>query len=162
VLPERVVNGKSMSRKIEFDGEMPDEMTPDEKMNMSFELLQKGDETKMDICKVNPTLFRKMKFMIKVQPEALFPKSDSLNKALMLEEYGAAMMNPLTNKESITRDLLLGAYDATKDDPDAYMQAPQAQMGGAPGAPMGGPQGGSAAMKAEPGQPSIQELAGKL
>lgn len=158
VLPERVVNGKNMSRKIEFDGDMPDEMTPDEKLKMSFDLLEKGDETKMDICKVNPTLFRKMKFMIKVQPEALFPKSDSLNKALMLEEYAQAMMNPLTNKESITRDLLLGAYDATKDDPDAYMQAPQQQMGGMQPAL----EGGGAAMKAEPGQPSVQELAGKL
>lgn len=141
VIPERKVNGKTVSRKIEFDGEMPDEMTEEEKLDKSFELLSEEELQGMQIYKVNPTLFRKMKYMLRVQPEALFPKSDSLQKALMLEEYALAMNNPLTAKEAITRDLLLGAFDKTKDDPEEYMMKPDpmAGMAGGMGGAMGDP-----------------------
>lgn len=170
VLPEKTIDGKKKSRVIRLDGELPDEMTDDELMEKSMEIKQEefklGDNAQ--ICLVNPTLFRKMKYKVKVVPEALFPKSDALKKALNLEGYALAMNNPLTNKEAITRDLLLSSFDQTKDDPDKYLMQPQA---GADGAILGAeatggkppmPEQGRSAILATEGASKTADLTSKL
>lgn len=128
ILPDKNVEGKSKTRQIEFDLEMPMEpITKEEKLDMSYDILDREIELdeKTEICKVNPTLFRKLKFKIRIAPEAALPKSDTLMKAMQLEEYALAMANPLTNKEAITRDLLLGSFEKTRDDTDKYMMKPE-------------------------------------
>jgi len=128
LLPEKMVNGKSKTRKIEFDQSLPSMMTSDEHMAMSQDLAEseiKDLDDKMQIYKVNPELFRKLKFRLVITPEAVSPRSDALKRAMMLEAYDRAIANPITEKEAITRDLLFGAYEETKSDTDKYIMKTQ-------------------------------------
>ncbi len=140
LLPEKTIDGKTKTRKIDFDMELPDEMTEDEEMGMSLDVYKEEQKYSDDtqIMKVNPSLFRKLKFRVVVKPEAVTPKSDLLKKAMNLELYGLAIANPLSNQESITRDALFGSFDLTKDDPEKYMKKEEEMMAeaemGAPGA----------------------------
>jgi hypothetical protein len=149
LLPDKNIEGKTRSRKIEFDMSLPEEGTEEGMMEVSQNLVSQeedmGDEVR--IYKVNPTLFRDMKFKVVVSPEAIVPKSDAVQKALMLEEYGMAIANPLVDAASVTRDLLLGAFDKTKNDPDKYMKQAGAQ---APQAPQALEQGGLAEQMTRP------------
>ena len=169
VLPDKTIDGKKKSRVIRFDGELPDEMTEEEIEEMSMEIKKEqyklGDNAQ--ICLVNPSIFRKIKYKIRIIPEALFPKSDALKKALNLEGYALAMNNPLTNKEAITRDMLLSSFDQTKDDPDKYLQQPetspdaailgQESQGKAPT-----PEQGRSSVLATEGADKIADLTGTL
>lgn len=169
LLPEKTIDGKTKSRRIEFDMELPDEMTDEDKMNRSQELNDKQRELNdnVQIYKVNPKLFRALKFKVSVQPEAISPKSDALKKALSLEAYGLAIANPMVNVEAVTRDLLFGAFDTTKDDPERYMKSKEELMAaqqppGAPGAPQTGGQDIAGMMAADSGAQGLnQSIAAK-
>jgi hypothetical protein len=142
ILPDKTIDGKTKSKRIEFDMELPDEMTKEQQFDLSAGVAKEEQEMddKTQIFKVNPTLFRELQFRTVVRPEAISPKSDILEKALNLEEYALGMQNELVNKEAITRDLLLGSFDKTKTDPDKYMVQPE-MMGAVPGMPGEAPQG---------------------
>ncbi len=120
-------DGKKRSQKIEFDLNMPEEMTKEEALNESFSILERegGLDSDIEIFRVNPSVFRKLKFVLRVVPDQITPPSDALQKALNLELYDRAMLNPLTNKESVTKDILFGSYDKTKGDVSKYMTNPQ-------------------------------------
>ena len=133
LLPEQTIDGKAKTRRIEFDMEMPEEGTEEDFMKTSAAISKRQREMgdKVQILKVNPGLFRKLKFKIMVSPDFLLPKSDAMRKAEKLEQYALAIVNPLTKKDAVTRDLLFGAFDETKDDPDKYigeMEAPEGAM----------------------------------
>lgn len=136
LLPEKNVKGKTKTKKIEFDMNLPDEGTDQQFMEISQKLADRQEklDNSMQLYKVNPTLFRSLKFRCVVTPEAITPKSDTLRSALMLEEYAHAQMNPLIDQEAVTRELLLGAYEETKNDPDKFM-AKQPPAGAAPVTP---------------------------
>jgi hypothetical protein len=38
-----------------------------------------------------------------------------------LEAYDRAMQSPVANQEALYKDLLLGSYEKTKDNPDKYI-----------------------------------------
>lgn len=134
ILPGKSVDGKTKTRKIDFDLDLPDEPTPQEEYDkMEFDLLDKegGMDGKMRIYKVNPTLFRRLKYKVKVTPDLVTPTSENVKKAMNLEAYDRAIANPLIDQEAVTRELLLGSYEATKDDPDKFIsKAPVAQQNG--------------------------------
>ncbi len=162
IIPEKTIDGKTKSRRIEFDMGMPDELTKNELMEMSQEIDDSERELNdnVQIYKVNPTLFRNLKFKLSIQPEAISPKSDALKKALMLEEYGLAVANPLVNIEAVTRDLLFGAFDLTKDNPERYMKKPEEMAPQVPGAPQTGGQDIQGAMAADQGLPGLEQSIG--
>lgn len=126
-LNNRKSNGKMKTRKIQFDMDMKDEMTQDEALNKSFSILEEegGLDSDKEIFKVNPTLFRKSKFLFRVYPEMIVPPSDRVKKAFNLEEYDRAVQNPLADQEAIYKDLLLGSYDTTMDNVDKYVKKEQ-------------------------------------
>jgi hypothetical protein len=125
VLPNKDVEGKQKTRRIQFDANLPEEGTELDLMMLQEKMVKEEDKTDMQLIKVNPKLFRELQFKCYVVPEAVLPKSDALKKALQLEEYALAIQNPITNKESVTRDLLFGSFEATMRDPDKYMMKPQ-------------------------------------
>lgn len=121
LLPERQTEGGKKTRKIKFDGQMKDEMSDDEFLKESYKVLEEdGDET--EVYKVNPALFRNLKYQLKVTPDVMNPISEELERALALEEYDRAIQNPLIDQEKITRDLLLSIYPKTKGNPDEYIK----------------------------------------
>jgi hypothetical protein len=130
-LYDKMARGKSKTRKIKFDLNMPEGMiTPKELKAESYKVLEEqgGPESKTEIYKVNPTLIRKLKYFVVITPDILNPLSADLNKAYRLEEYDRMIQNPLADQEEAYR-FLLGAYSETKRDPDKFIAKPQGEMG---------------------------------
>jgi hypothetical protein len=115
--------GRTKTRRIEFDSELPDEpQTPAKKLNHSYKILkeQGGIDSKQELYRVNPRLFRDLDFTCVLSPDVLNPHSEDLERAFMLDEYDRAIKNPLLDQEQVTRDFLLAAYHKSKKDPDKY------------------------------------------
>lgn len=120
--------GKSDQKKIEFTNEVPDKpISGDQAMTLSYKVLDQQQRTGMEIYKVNPALFRELKYQLVISPDVLHPRSDDLERAMKLELYDRAIMNPMINQESALKDFLLGAYKDVKK-PEDYIQKPQPQM----------------------------------
>lgn len=134
-------NGKQ--NKIEFDANMPDEMSEEEKLEMSWALVKKQGSFKSDttLWKVNPVLFRDHKFKFAVDADVLNPRSAELSRAFDLETYDRAVASPVADQENLFKDLLMASNPRTERDPDRYiMKAQPAQPGmteanGQPGTP---------------------------
>ena len=120
----------SKTRKIKFDNELPEgEVSKKDLLMESFKVLQEqgGVESKMELYKVNPALIRDLKYMVTVSADVLNPMSEELERAFKLEEYDRAIQNPLLDQEEVTKTFLLGAYPASKKDPDKFMAKNQQQ-----------------------------------
>jgi hypothetical protein len=141
-VPEPGTTGKR--NKISFDSNMPDTMTDEEKMDMSWKLLlaQGGTKSNTTLWKVNPILFREYKYMYTVDSDVLNPRSAELTRAFDLETYDRAILSPIADQEGLYKDLLMGSNPKTARDPEKYVmkQAPVT-----PGAPQTPPETGSLA-----------------
>lgn len=113
--------------KIQFDAEMPETMTDDEKMDMSFKLLeaQGGLKSDMTLWKVNPIKFRDYKYTFTVDGDVLNPRSADLTRTMDIETYNLAVANPIADQERIYKDLLMSTNPKTARDPDAYVAKQQ-------------------------------------
>lgn len=134
LIRDKNIGGINKSRRIRFDGNIPSMLPKEEIRDMQFGLMhqQKELNDNTEIMIVNPGIFRSLKYHLKIEPEALLPKSDATQKALMLEQYAMGKQDPNLNQKSMTRELFLGAYDKTKDDPDRFMVEDQNQPGQQP------------------------------
>ena len=117
------------TKKIKFDGTLPSEkISGEKKMDLSFETLKMQGEGE-ELYRVNPELFRNFKFMCGINPDIKNPQSEELERAMNLETYDRALMNPMANQEEIFKTLLLSTNPKTKKDPDKYTTKPQPMMG---------------------------------
>lgn len=118
------VNGKGAekNKRIEFDKNMPDEMDDEDHMQASYDLLIQEEEKNMEIVKVNPGLFRELKYKVTVSPDVLNPRSEDLERAYSLEEYDRMVAAPpgMFDPEE-TAKLLLSSSPKTKSDPEKYL-----------------------------------------
>ncbi len=126
--------------KIQFDANLPDTMTDDEKLDMSYKLLmaQGGMKSDTKLWKVNPIKFRSYKYAFTVDGDVLNPRSADLTRAMDIETYDRAIASPVADQEKLFKDLLLSTNPKTSRDPDSYVAkaTPTAQPG-----PMGIPEG---------------------
>lgn len=150
ILPEKNINGKSTTKKIQFmdPSSMQDIKSPDDYMDKSYELLDEegGPDANKKIYQVNPQKFRQLKYLVQVDIDELESKSKTLEKALNLEFYDRAIQNAYVDQEAITRDFLVGAFKP--GEADKYMK--KQQPGGTPSAGQVGPDG-------QPIQPNQQK-----
>lgn len=124
---DKNTNGGSRNRKIVFDASLPSKpMTESEKLDQSFKVLkeQGGVNSKTSLYKVNPELFRNLKYSIVISPDVLNPRSEDLERAFNLEAYDRLIANPLANQEETLR-LMLTTNHITKKDPDKYIAQQQ-------------------------------------
>lgn len=149
--------------KIQFDGNMPETMTDDEKMAMSYKLLEAQGGIKSDITlwKANPILFREYKYQFTVDSDVLNPRSADLIRAFDLETYDRAIASPVADQEKIYTDLLMASNPKTAKDPKSYVAQQPAPQPGQMGLPMGNTPGGAQQMPQQQGKPA-QSTAGKL
>lgn len=124
LLPDKVTPSGTKNRRIIFDSGLPDDMMSDEEMRkISFKILEEegGLGSKNEIFRVNPSLFRNLKYETILSPDVLNPISEDLERAFMLEEYDRAIQNPHLDQEQVTKDFLLGAYPKSRRDPEKYL-----------------------------------------
>ena len=116
--------------KISFDGKMPDDMTEDEKMEMSWELLkaQGGINSKTTLWNVNPSIFRKFNFKFAVDADVLNPRSAELERAYDIETYDRAIASPVADQQKIFTDLLMSSNPKTARNPESYVMKQQPQQ----------------------------------
>ena len=143
--------------KISFDANLLDTMTDEEKMDMSFKLLeaQGGMKSNTTIWKVNPTLFREHKYMFAIDSDVLNPRSAELSRAFDLETYDRAINSPVADQEALYKHLLMGSNPKTARNPDEYVMKQQLPTGEA-SAINPATQGGSIA---KPNAPILNEKA---
>ena len=130
-------NGQN--KKVIFDKDMSDEMSDDEYLDASYALLGEEGKKEMQISRVNPSIFRELKYMVTISPDILNPRSTDLERAFDLETYDRMIANPtgIFDPEE-TGKFLLNTDPKTKKDPDKYI-AKQPAPGSQP--PQGQPQG---------------------
>ncbi len=121
------VKGADKNKKVQFDGNMADEISSDDYMQQSYDLLIDEQEKGMEIAKVNPSLFRALKYMISINPDVQNPKSEDLLRAFALEDFDRMIAQPMVFDPEETGKLLLSHNPLTKRNVDKYL-AKQAPM----------------------------------
>jgi hypothetical protein len=127
LLRDKQVEGKTRSRKIMFDAQMPDEAVDNEtQMNMSYDIMKEegGIDSKTELYKVNPALFRNLQYTASISPDILNPRSEDLERAYGLEFYDRAIANPKADQEEVYRRLLQ-TDPVAKKNPDKYISQEQ-------------------------------------
>lgn len=121
-------NGK-VNRKIKFDLNVPSKpMSIEEELEKSYEILkeQGGAESKQEIYRVNPILFRKLKYMVTISPDVMAPMSDDLERAYGLELFDRAIQAPKlgvqVDMDQIFKDFLFKLYPKSAKDVNKYFK----------------------------------------
>lgn len=109
------------NKKIEFDKDLPDEMTPEEHLDASYDVLKEEKSKGMEISKVNPTTFRELQYMTTISPDVLNPRSESLERAYALENFDRMIAQPTVFDPEETGRLLLENSPITRKNPDKYI-----------------------------------------
>ena len=108
------------NKKIYFDGSMHDEMTGEEYLDNSYEILEQEKSKDMEIYRVNPSIFRELKYMVTISPDVMNPRSTDLERAFNLETYDRMVQNPAVDQQEALK-LLLSTDPDTKRNPDKYV-----------------------------------------
>lgn len=150
--------GKYANKKIEFTDDVPEDSTDGkQKLDASYDIMQRQKVTNMEINKVNPTIFRELCYTLTVSPDVLHPKSEDLERAMKLELFDRAIqMGPALDQEKVAKDFLLGAYKDVHN-PEDYI-AKQAQGGMPQQAPQMGAQPSPMQMNQLPQIPTTGKL----
>ncbi len=122
ILPGKSIDGKQRSKSIRFEPNLPETSTPEERLNIAFEIMDKEKDDQRLVF-VNPELFRNMKYLVRIDTETVLPKSDNVKKALNLELFDRSIQLPFVNQEQLYKDLVLGSYEKTKNDVDKYIKS---------------------------------------
>ena len=126
------------NKKIEFDKQMPDEMDEDEYMDASYGIAAKEEDADMEIAKVNPGLFRNLKYMVTISPDVLTPRSSELERAYALEDFDRMIAQPMVFDPEETGKLLLKNNPLTKKKPEQYLAKAAPQVPTNPAMPSAG------------------------
>lgn len=121
-----MAQGKSRAKghKIQFSLDMPDEeINTDQHLKMSYDIFHEegGVDAKNRLSKVNPTLFRDLKYIAYVGADVLMPLSEELEQRYALDEYDKMIAAPDMFDPKETAKILLGAFPGTKKNPDQYL-----------------------------------------
>lgn len=147
MIPPTKNSQSTATKKITFDGTMPDKMSHVDHIDQSYEMHKKGEEKGVELYRVNPALFRELTYILQVTSETIMPPSDDLQRQQVLELYDRMIMSQNTNQEEALR-MLIESYPSQRRHVDKLvksqeqMQQEQQQTAGQqPGMPQGAPQG---------------------
>lgn len=151
VLHETQGDGKQVDKTIKFDLTVPQEMEEEDELAASYDLLEEqgGEESKKQISRVNPKMFRDLKYKIVVSPDVVTPLSDDLERAFGMEIFDKAIAATTAgvpvDMEQAFKDFILANYPKSKLDVEKYIKKQQ---------PMEQPQQvGPDGLPIQPGQP---------
>lgn len=113
--------GGTKPKKIKFNMELPE--SEKDQLSLSFKLLEEQEKNGTEIYEVNPSAFRRNKYLFKVKADFMPEQSEAIKKALNLEAYDRAIRNPLIDQAKITSEFLLESY--RPGESDKFMKATQ-------------------------------------
>jgi len=181
LVPGQVNQGQKVNNRIVF-GEMPkaeDSKAMSERVAMmeggagmdqmdsisqeqKDSFLKKGIEGDTRLFIVNPELFRGLKYKVMISPEMAQPQSENFKKALALEEFDRLIQLPFIDQEAVTKDLLLGIYEATRFNVDKYIKKQEVLPAIPEGEQMGQPDGQPSVLNKLMGTGRSQDLQSKV
>jgi len=124
-------NTGGKNTKVQFDADIPTDMSDDEQLDASFGVLEDEKNKNMTIVKANPIFVRELKYLVSINPDVLQPKSTDLERAYNLEDFDRMIAQPTVFDPEETGKLLLSVNPETKKDIEKYLvKKPE---GGQPG-----------------------------
>lgn len=151
MLADQNVEGRKVNKKILFDEtligrRMSEEKRKEESIKLYEESMKK--EGRECIYRVNPHLWSKMKYMTRIEPDAMLPKNAAYEKAQAERMYTLLRKDPLVSPEVLVRNYIGTHYRGRENDfmPQQILDAqqmaavptPEAEMAveGAPAVPV--------------------------
>jgi len=170
IVHDKQTDSGKVNKSIKFDFSSPSKaLSDDEELNASYDVLesQGGEDSKNTICRVNPKLFRELKYQVAVSPDILAPMSDDLERAYGLELFDRAIQGPKlgvnVDMEQVFKDFLFKLYPKSAKDVNKYFKEEQIQD---PNLPQMNPQEGQpiegtqdkAGITSGPAMPNMQSV----
>lgn len=128
ILPQGTTRGTS--KRIKFTSDTPDQpISKADHLKESYKVLQqeKDSPSKHSLALVNPTLFRNLKYLARVNPQNA-PLSEEIESSWNLTVYDRMVAAPPGMYDpQATAELLLKASPTTKRHPDKYLPQPGSQ-----------------------------------
>lgn len=141
LLPDKIENGKKKTEKIEFTNELlgEEDIEVEKLKEMQLDLLEEegGLDAGKKIYKVNPEIFRTIKYKVTVSADELTPKSKTIERALKIEGFDRLIqLGGIVDQAAVTKDFLLEAlapgesdkYLVGKDNTSGNIQGPGGSM----------------------------------
>lgn len=128
LLHDQVVDGRNVSKRILFDEAiMGSSMDQYQKKQYMMKLLNKVGypDNKEHLYVVNPALFSKMKYLVRIDPDTMEIQSQQARQILAERLYALLQQNPYITLEALTRDLL----QSYRKNPDDFIKKQEQQAG---------------------------------
>lgn len=119
ILDNKVSNGRNTSKILRFDESllgktMSEKKRKEKEVELAIEAgYPDNDKT---IVRINPELFSRMKYLVRIEPELMFPKNQEFMQAMMLQIQTQFEMNPYINLEALTRKTLYQFFRGETDE----------------------------------------------
>src|SRR3990167_8237420 len=132
ILKDQIVGGKQVSKKIIFDdGLIGRQMSKKEQKKMALRMLEDigYPKNKDHIYKVNPHLFSKLKYLIRIEPDEMIERNSGFESAMAERMYTLLRSDQLVSGDGLVRKLLNANYRGEADDmmtEEAQIQPTQA------------------------------------
>lgn len=113
ILKNKVVNGKELSKVLLFDEQLLGaEFTEEDERKKNLELLKDTGfpENNTHIYAVNPELFSRMKFLVNIEPEVMFPQNEEFRQAILTQVMAQFAQNPFVDLEALTQKTLYAFF----------------------------------------------------
>ena len=108
-MEKQTIDGKLVDKEIRFDDILVGSYgTKEDEDKMNLKLLEESGypETKKHIISINPHLFSKFKYLVRIDPEEMFPKNSETMQALLTSLYQLVRADPLINSEALVKELM--------------------------------------------------------
>ncbi len=117
--------------KVVFDGNMPSDMSPEEKLNASYMILDQEKESGVKLYVANPKLIRDLKFIQVIDADVVRPRSKDFERVAFNELYDRAIQNPTVDLKELAT-MLFKMEPVTSKNPDQFISAQQAAAAATP------------------------------
>ncbi len=132
ILNNKAVGGKNVSKIIRFDDSLLGrEMTDDQKEQKEIKMAIDAGYPEMEqaIYHINPELFSRMKYLVRIEPERMFPRNEEFMQAMYSQIYAQFESNPYVSLESLTRKTLYQYFRGETEELMAKIEPGMANAG---------------------------------
>lgn len=132
ILKDQLVDGKQISKRLVFDDALIGKrMSEKDKEKAQLKMLTDvgWPKHKEHVYKINPHVFSKLKYLIRIEPDEMLEKNQAFEKAINERMYALLRQDPLVSGEALVRKLLNSNYRGEADELMARDQKLPIQQG---------------------------------